>query len=344
MPSAARRCLSPGPVAGVVLEGAAFLRAGEAIDEPGQVGVGVVGQGVVEPRVAAVLIEDAARQAAGVLRDAALEAVAVAEPLDLAVGVIRGGGGMAAGLGGLAEGVGGEGQAQGGAGRGVGVGERGVVAEGGVAAGEAEGSVFRRQVQGFGGGQAALVVAVGPFAGLRAPRHGRGGGQRAGGGGVQRAIGVVGETRVLGAAGVVDGDQAVARIVDVGAALARADRAGLAAGGAGQGVLAGGAPGQVAGGVVQEQRDAGVGFDGFAQALLAVVQVAARDVGVRCAHRQPIEAAVFVMRHQQSWGRSRLRVRAAPNTGTCAPVGGARPAGQFFSAHGHGGAGSAEVP
>jgi hypothetical protein len=70
--------LSPGPVAGVVLEGAAFLRAGEAIDEPGQVGVGVVGQGVVEPRVAAVLIEDAARQAAGVLRDAALEAVAVA--------------------------------------------------------------------------------------------------------------------------------------------------------------------------------------------------------------------------------------------------------------------------
>lgn len=110
---------------------------------------------MVEPRAAAVLIEDAARQAAGVLRDAALEAVAVAEPLDLAVWVIRGGGGMAAGLGGLAEGVGGEGQAQGGAGRGVGVGERGVVAEGGVAAGEAEGSVFRRQVQGFGGGQAA---------------------------------------------------------------------------------------------------------------------------------------------------------------------------------------------
>ena len=103
---------------------------------------------VVEPLAAAVLIEDAARQAAGVLRDAAREAVAVAEPLDLAVGVIRGGDGVAAGLRGLAEGVGGEGKAQGGAGRGVRIGERGVVAEGGVAAGEGEGSVFRRQVQG----------------------------------------------------------------------------------------------------------------------------------------------------------------------------------------------------
>ena len=110
---------------------------------------------VVEPLAAAVLIEDAARQAAGVLRDAAREAVAVAEPLDLAVGVIRGGDGVAAGLRGLAEGVGGEGKAQGGAGRGVRVGERGVVAEGSVAAGEGEGSVFRWQVQVFGGGQAA---------------------------------------------------------------------------------------------------------------------------------------------------------------------------------------------
>jgi len=52
------------------------------------------------------------------------------------------------------------------------------------------------------------------------------------------------------------------------AALASTDGAGLTGGGTGEGVLAGAAPGQVAGGVILEQRNAGVRFDGFAQGAM----------------------------------------------------------------------------
>ena len=127
------------------------------------------------------------------------QAVAIGEAGQLAVGVVRGTGGVATGLLRLAQSIGVEADAQA-----AGIGQRGDMTQAGVAVADAEG--FGAQGEGFSGGQAALVVGVGPGATV------------GGAGGVQRAIGEIAVTLAGRACRMGDGGQAVAGIVAARAA------------------------------------------------------------------------------------------------------------------------------